>query len=254
MTFRILTYNLEFGARAQEDEVYEILVHADADVVALTEADDPHVVARLAERLQMEPVWAEGSGDRHVATFSRHPIEHRQIYNRPPLTQAALETEIRLPGLTLTVYNVHLLPILLLPFEFRRWQALGRLLQIIRERQVGPHLIVGDLNSIAPGDRVLHRRNPPRMQRIIALQAFRVIRLALPRLLKAGYTDCYRTLHPDDDGFTFMPQNPTTRYDYIMADSRLAPALRRCDLLKEPPAVYTASDHFPLFADFDLQM
>jgi hypothetical protein len=44
------------------------------------------------------------------------------------------------------------------------------LLAIIRARQPGRHLILGDLNAIAPGDRVLQQRNPARMRRIMWLQ------------------------------------------------------------------------------------
>ena len=115
---------------------------------------------------------------------------------RPPLTQAVLETALDLSGKTLTVYNVHLLPYLLLPFEIRRWQAVGALLAVIRARQPGPHLIVGDLNAIAPGDRVLQHKNPPRMRRLMAMQLGLIFRLAVPRLLTAGYIDCFRQLHP----------------------------------------------------------
>ncbi|HID52384.1 MAG TPA: hypothetical protein EYP41_10140, partial [Anaerolineae bacterium] len=58
---RIVTYNLEFGGRGREDAIYAVLSHLDADVVGLTEADDPDVAAELAQRLEMQYVWAEGS-------------------------------------------------------------------------------------------------------------------------------------------------------------------------------------------------
>lgn len=162
MYFRIVTYNIEFGGVGRVDALYSVLAHVNADVVALTEADDPAVVATLAERLQLHHVWAEGSGDRHIATLSRFPIEQ------------------------------------------------------------------------------------------MALQLFVVFKLAIPRLLKAGYTDCFRALHPNEDGFTFMPGNRTTRYDYIMADPRMAPALRSCRVVDEIEAVEEASDHYPLLAEFAL--
>src|SRR6185503_7863355 len=128
------------------------------------------VVTTLAERLGLYHIWAEGSGDRHIAMLSRFPILEWQIYRKPPLTQAVLETKLALPAGVISVYNAHFLPTLLLPFEIRRWQAVGKLLGIVRQQQPGAHLILGDLNAIAPGDRVLQRNNPPRMQRIMALQ------------------------------------------------------------------------------------
>jgi exonuclease III len=150
----------------------------------------------------------------------------------------------------LTIYNVHLLPYLLLPFEIRRWQAVGKLLEVIRTRRPGFHLIVGDLNAIAPGDAVLQRHNPPRMRRVMALQCGLIFRLAISRLLKAGYVDCFRQLHPYGDGFTWTPGNLTTRYDYILADPILALALHSCRVIDEIEAVHTASDHLPLLAEF----
>lgn len=251
MMLRVLTYNLYFGGTDRLEEIYTVLAHVGADVIGLTEADDPAVVATLAERLGFEHIWAEGSGDRHIATLSRYPVIEWHIYRTPPLTQAVLETKLALPGGPITIYNTHFLPTLLLPFEVRRWQAVGKLLQVIRGRQPGPHLIMGDLNAIAPGDRVLQRNNPARMRRLMALQLNIIFRLALPRLLKAGYTDCFRHLHPTADGFTWMPGNRTTRYDYILADPAMAACLQTCRIIDDIEAVCTASDHLPLLAEFN---
>lgn len=248
---RVLTYNIYLGGTDRLEAIHTVLAHAKADVISLTEADDPGVVATLAKRLEMHHIWAQGSGDRHIATLSRFPILTWRLHKTPPLTQAVLETQIDLPAMPITIYNVHFLPYLLLPFEIRRWQAAGKLLQIIGDRQPGPHLIMGDLNAIAPGDRVLQRNNPPRMRRLMALQLWLIFKLALPRLLKAGYTDCFRHLHPHADGFTWYPGNPTTRYDYILADAILTPKLRACCVINNIEAVGVASDHMPLVASFE---
>jgi endonuclease/exonuclease/phosphatase family metal-dependent hydrolase len=264
---KVLAYNLYFGGTDRLAAIQSVLAHCNADVICLTEADDRTVVETLAAHLNFQHVWARGSGDRHIATLSRYPIVGWNIYNTRPLTQAVLETKIAIDSAppvqresepegvgskTLTLYNTHLLPYLLLPFEIRRWQAVGKLLDIIRQRQPGPHLILGDLNAIAPNDRVLQSRNPPRMKRTMLLQFRLIFRLALPRLLSAGYVDCFRTLHPNADGFTWMPGNPTTRYDYILADTTLAPAIQSCRVVDDHPAVQIASDHFPLLATFKL--
>jgi len=248
-----LAYNIAGGSLARLETLARVLAHTQADIVALTEANDESVVRQLASRLALTPLWARGSGDRHVAVLSRFPILHWQAHHKPPLTQAALEVKLDLPDEgCLTIYNLHLLPYLLLPFEVRRWQAIGRLLAIIRARPPGPHLILGDLNAIAPGDRVLHWNNPPRMRRVLALQFNLIFHLAVPRLLRAGYVDCFRALHPAQDGFTWMPGNRTTRYDYIFADEPMSRRLCGCRVVDDVPAVDYASDHFPLLADFDL--
>ncbi len=247
---RVLTYNIEFGGVGRLDLIHEILAHVDADVIALNEADDPQIVDCLAQRLGMASVWTRGAGDRHNATLSRLPIVAHWTYNTPPLTQSVIETTLAWGSDQITIYNTHLRPRLLWPYELRRWQAVGRLLQIIRAHRPGPHLIMGDLNAVAPGDRVLHHQNPAPMRRQMALQLFVVFRWALPRLLRAGYVDCFRVLHPSEPGFTFMPGNPTTRYDYILADPDMAQWLVTCRVVDEIDAVQKASDHFPLMAEF----
>jgi len=286
-TLRVLAYNICLGGADRVEAIGEVLAHVNADVVALTDADDERVVTTLADRLGMHHIWARGSGDRHIATLSRFPIAEWHVYNTPPLTQAVLETQIELPhplpfspdgdpstslrsaqdaastslrsaqGAAgwrgeVVVFNVHLLPYLLLPFEIRRWQAVGKLLEVIRGRRPGAHLILGDLNAIAPGDRVLQRNNPPRMRRVMRLQFNLIFRLAVPRLIRAGYLDCFRRMHPNEAGFTWMPGNRTTRYDYILADPILAHALRACRVVDDIAAVNVASDHFPLMAEFEL--
>jgi endonuclease/exonuclease/phosphatase family metal-dependent hydrolase len=175
-------------------------------------------------------------------------------------------------GGALTVYSVHLLPYLLLPFEVRRLQAIRRLL-VYAAAAPGPRVIMGDLNAIGPGDRVLQGRNPARMRRVQMLQANAVFHLAIGHLLQAGYVDCYRACHPNTrrhgpepdevDGFTWHTANPTTRYDYIFAEAKFAPRLRSCRVAGDLPgaaaatgvaaatSVAAASDHFPLVADFE---
>lgn len=247
---RVLTYNLEFGGRKQLPAIAAVLQEINADVVGLTEADDEEVIKTLAERLQMFSLWARGSGDRHIALLSRYPVRAWRIYNQPPLTQAVLQAQIDAPGGMFTVFNIHFLPYLLLPFELQRWRAVGALLRLIWREPPGPHLILGDLNAIGSGDRVLHHKNPTRMRRVMAWQLFIVFRLAIPRLLRAGYVDCFRRLHPTEDGFTWHTGNRTTRYDYILADEVFAAALHSCYVIDTIEGVEIASDHYPVLAQF----
>ena len=50
---RIMAYNLYFGGADRVDDIHAVIAHAAPDAVALTEADDPGVVADLAARLGM---------------------------------------------------------------------------------------------------------------------------------------------------------------------------------------------------------
>jgi len=281
MLLRVMTYNLYFGGAGRLDAIHAVVAHERPDTITFTEADDQRVVVELAGRLGMEHVWAKGSGDRHIALLSRFPIREWRIYNRPPLTQAVLATKLLISDLhsPITLYSLHLLPFLLFPFELQRARALRALLKIIRRAPPGPHLILGDVNAIAPGDRVLQHKNPARMRRVMALQANLIFRWAIPVLLRAGYVDCYRATHPhswehperrpagaqakpalslaegdaaEADGFTWWTTNRTTRYDYIFADPWFAARLRACRVADDLAEARSASDHFPVIADFDL--
>jgi endonuclease/exonuclease/phosphatase family metal-dependent hydrolase len=249
----VATYNLELGGREQIEAIYTVLAHMQAAIVGLTEADDPQIVATLAERLGYHHVRAAGSGDRHIAMLSRFPIVDWHIYNQPPLTQAVLQVTVAVGNGRLTLYNIHFLPYLLLPYELHRWRAVGALLKLIRQQPPGLHLILGDLNAIGPGDKVLQHLNPPRMQRTMRWQLGLVFKLALPRLLRAGYSDCFRHLHPHEDGFTwYTREHRTTRYDYILADRVMIGRLLACRVVDEIEAIPQASDHFPLLAEFEM--
>lgn len=248
---RVVTYNVESAPPQRLGVLTDVLACLKADILTLNETDHAEVVADLAARLTMYHVWERGSGDRHIATLSRFPIVDSAIYNQPPLTQAVLRTRHATPWGELVIYNCHFLPYLLLPYELHRWRAVEALLELIAGQPPGPHLIMGDINAIGSGDRVLQRRNPARMRRIMWLQLGLIFRLAVPRLVRAGYVDCFRRRHPAADGFTWRPGNLTTRYDYILADPVMGTRLRACRVVDEAPGVALASDHLPLLAEFE---
>ncbi len=88
------------------------------------------------------------------------------------------------------------------------------------------------------------------LRAMIWVQGRRVYRFAIREMLKAGFTDCYRTLHPADQGYTLPPPVPNARLDYIFANELMKAHLRRCDVVREPAAVQKASDHYPVIAEF----
>ncbi len=79
------------------------------------------------------------------------------------------------------------------------------------------------------------------------------MRRALRPLLDAGYVDCFRALHPHDDGFTLPAPDPKVRLDYVFADPALSPALRECRVVTQPDAARIASDHLPVLAEFKVE-
>lgn len=74
-----------------------------------------------------------------------------------------------------------------------------------------------------------------------------------------GYTDAFRSLHPDEKGqFTFwdyfrlaFEHNRGIRIDHFLLSPALAPRLRACTIDKTPRAQPKPSDHTPLILTLD---
>lgn len=71
-------------------------------------------------------------------------------------------------------------------------------------------------------------------------------------LQKAGYVDCFRSLYPDQQGFTWPAPLPAGRVDFIFASPELAQGLLAAKVVLEGEGISAtqASDHLPVFAEF----
>jgi exodeoxyribonuclease-3 len=112
------------------------------------------------------------------------------------------------------------------------------------------HLLAGDFNTIAPVDRASLERAPLWVKAQAWFQLGYIPRWALGLMLDTGYTDCFRTLHPEEDSFTLPSVSPQVRLDYVFAAPSLTDALRECRVITSPKAARSASDHLPVFAEF----
>jgi exodeoxyribonuclease III len=251
--FRVLTYNIRDGGRGRVDLIVRVIEPTGADLVLLNEADDPDIVGEIGRRLELEHIWARGSGAKHTALMSRRPIRQWRVYNRRPITQSLLQAQIAAwPDTALNIYGVHLLPYFMLwPYELARWRTVRSIVQLTRVHRNEPHLLLGDFNAVLPSEQADLGAFSTRIRRLASWQGNRFLRLALRPILHAGYVDAFRSLHPHEAGLTWMPQHPTARLDYIFADRKMAACLRACRVVTAFPAEH-ASDHYPLLAEFDL--
>jgi endonuclease/exonuclease/phosphatase family metal-dependent hydrolase len=71
-------------------------------------------------------------------------------------------------------------------------------------------------------------------------------------LHEKGYIDCFRAIHPSEQGFTWPAPLPSGRVDFIFASSELAGRLTACEVILEGEGIQgnQASDHLPVVADF----
>ncbi len=157
---RILTYNILVGGTRRIDQIAQMIRSAHPDVVGLVEATNPRVVEELAERLGMD-YRMSGHGahslDWQVALLSRLPIISMQVHYHPgliskPLLEVVVQEE---DGRALTLFVTHLVA----SFSHSgrggdniRRSEMREILRIMAEKKGTPHLLMGDFNSLAPGD------------------------------------------------------------------------------------------------------
>ena len=157
---RVLTYNILVGGTRRIDQIAQMIRPAHPDVVGLVEATNPRVVAELAERLGMDyRVSGQGRNatDWQVALLSRLPITHVQVYSRPGrLSKPVLEVGVQEEdGRVLTIFVTHLAASFARSVRggdsIRRGE-IREILHIMKAKRGTPHLLLGDFNSLAPGD------------------------------------------------------------------------------------------------------
>jgi endonuclease/exonuclease/phosphatase family metal-dependent hydrolase len=156
---RILTYNILMGAANRVDPLVDMISSVQPDIVGLAEAVRPDVVEKLGQRLGMQHIMsgrAPHSGNWQVALLSRLPIVYSKTHIRPQaLTKPLLEVCLEEPGgRQITVFVIHMAA----AFSkgragdgIRRREA-RELLQIMAAKTGTPHVVMGDFNTLAPGD------------------------------------------------------------------------------------------------------
>jgi exodeoxyribonuclease III len=247
MSLRLATYNIRFGGTGREHLLVDVLREINADALILTEASNSDVVTKLADKLGMQPVIAHGRKT-SLALLSRLPIEASNVFDVTgrPLLEASLGVS---PQMTIVLYGLHLPAHYLKRVELQRVQDLRTYFEFIRSRSSSPHVLLGDFNAIAPGDNLVRETLPLKVRLMLWWERGRLYHEAIDSVLTAGYTDCFRTLHPNDTGFTLPAYDPHVRLDYIVANAEMREYLTTCAVHQTPMSLL-ASDHLPLVAEF----
>lgn len=318
---RILSYNILAGGYSLREnnvkrtqQLLKLIRATDPDIVGVAEAvsnhkpQKPMVIEELAEQLGMQLILG-GASDIHEfqpALLTRLPIVYKKIHLGGALTRPVIEVCLEeANGHRLVVFVTHLSAAFYSGWAGNaiRTREIQQILRIMSEQQARgvPHLIMGDFNSLAPGDafkasfllryivqldrkrRHVHLSDghphlnfvvPPRLRflnpllrsiprsqilsYLFDLAAF----LYAPRepialLRDAGYTDCYRRVHPRSWGFTCPAAAPAGRIDFIFASPTLVKRLESCDVLVEGEEGFSgsdASDHLPVAAEFGVSV
>ncbi len=246
MLLRILSYNIRRGGAGREDHLLAVIRGCNPDLVLFQEARTPATIAKLAASAGMAQ-W--GAADRTSLGFmSRRPVAHH-AWHQPRVSRHAF-LEIVPSGTDSRIFGVHLAAVHSAWTERRRLYELRALLSAIARHQHGPHVLMGDFNTLAPGELLDIRQLPARLRTLVWLSGGRIRWRTVQSILDSGYIDGYRTLHPENPGFTFPTWKPHLRLDYAFVPAAARGRLRTCEVVNGAHAL-TASDHFPLFVEFD---
>ncbi|WP_052887694.1 endonuclease/exonuclease/phosphatase family protein [Thermogemmatispora carboxidivorans] len=169
---RVLSYNILAGGMTpcagegrRTESLLRLISAAQPDIIGLPEGLNPRrgtekaVVEELAERLEMTLLRGDhptAGEEFQVACLTRLPVLASRVHVRPGvLTRPVLEVHVREEdGNELTVFVAHLLA------SFHK----GRTAEQLRQREIEtilnimaavrgqPHLLMGDFNTLAPGE------------------------------------------------------------------------------------------------------
>ena len=250
MTLKLLSYNIRFGGGGREQALGETIVAAAPDIVVFQEATDPRVIERLAAATKF-PYWA-ARRSHSIGFLSRQEIEYYEWHYPAGSKHSFLE--IVPAGTKTRIFGLHLSARFSKWDERRRTREIRSLLDGIKRHQDGFHVLLGDFNTLAPGEVLDLDRLPAWIRALIWISGRKLQRETIQMMLDAGYGDGYRTLHPDDKGYTFPTWDPHVRLDYVFVPRAFANRLARCEVTTDPKErIRAASDHCPLVAELSLE-
>jgi endonuclease/exonuclease/phosphatase family metal-dependent hydrolase len=222
---KLLSYNIRFGGREREAALAEVIRSVAPDVVVFQEATDPHVIERLGVATGL-PIWA-ARRSHSIGYISRLAVDHHEWHYPAGAKHSFLE--IALAGSQARIFGLHLSAMFSKWSERRRTREIQSLLKGIERYREGMHVLVGDFNTLAPGELLDVRRMPAWIRALIWLSGRDIQRDTIKLVAAAKYVDGYRRLLPE----------------------QFAQRLLSCEVINKTPAALTASDHFPLLAQLD---
>jgi endonuclease/exonuclease/phosphatase family metal-dependent hydrolase len=244
---RLLTYNVLEGALPDRlPTVLSVLRDAKADVVAIQEArhwrrNRREAFLEVSRALRMRGLLFKANSGFDLAVFSRLPVVSHANHGLDTsfLHTTGSVTMMTPGGSELTIFVTHLRP----DYPYRR-REVRLLLRWMRPHRDQLCAMCGDLNSLTAGDHLARRL----IRRGSELK--QGPRGVIADIERAGWVDCFRLRNPRAPGLTLGAGRRVARVDYIFASKPLAERLLACRVLSHP-GVARASDHSPVWAEFD---
>ncbi|MCZ7438881.1 endonuclease/exonuclease/phosphatase family protein [Micromonospora sp. WMMC241] len=261
---RLMTWNIRTGGRDRDgtdrrDRIASVVTAHRPDVLALQELRGlDRTLGGLAQRLGMTPYLARSWFGQSVAVLVRPPLRVlRAGPVRRPFHHAAARVRVATPAGPLTVFSTHLNPY----SGGRRRIEAGWLATAVRRTGGELAVLAGDLNTLEPAvdhaDR-LAGLAPAYRRRHLRRDGRTVDTRAVARLLDGGLVDVWARAGGDGPGGLTVPTGhggaefAGMRLDYLLATPALAERVRAVRVVRDGDAE-TASDHYPVLAELDVE-
>ncbi len=185
MTLRLLSYNIRFGGVGREQALAEMIKAAAPDLVVFQEATHPDVIERVAAAAGF-PFWA-ARRNHSIGFLSRREVTYHEWHYPAGARHSFLE--IVPAGTEARVFGLHLSARFSRWDERRRWREIRSLLEGIKRHQAGFHVLVGDFNTLAPGEILELDKLPAWIRALIWISGRKLQRETIQSVLDAGYAD-----------------------------------------------------------------
>ena len=248
MILKLLSYNIRFGGSGRESRLAEVIRTVSPDMVVFQEATNTRVIEGLAKETEF-PFWAAQRAH-SIAYISRVEISYHEWHYPAGAKHSFLE--IVIASTEARIFGLHLRSTFSKWTERRRAREIQALLRGIERHQHGFHVLVGDFNTLAPGEILDVKRMPAWIGALVWMSGRDIQRETIQFMLDANYMDGFRMLHPEVKGYTFPTWDPHLRLDYVFVPRAFADRLVACEVITNPPEVAAASDHFPVLAQLDI--
>jgi endonuclease/exonuclease/phosphatase family metal-dependent hydrolase len=248
VNLKLLTYNIRFGGKGRDSRLAEVIRNISPDIVVFQEATDTRVIEKLAKTTDF-PYWAAQRAH-SIAYLSRVEISYHEWHYPAGAKHSFLE--IVIAGSEARIFGLHLSSLFSKWSERQRAREIRALLNGIARHQHGFHVLVGDFNTLAPGEELDVRRMPAWIRAIVWMSGRDIQRETIQIMLDAKYADGFRWFNPDVKGYTFPTWDPHLRLDYIFVPEPFVDRLVACEVITTPAEVANASDHFPVLAQLEI--
>ena len=248
---KIASWNVN-SIRARLEHVTGWLTACAPDVLLLQELKGTEFPAAAFKELGYESAAVTQKAYNGVAVLSRRPIETIST------TLAGDETDSHARYLEVTIEGIRIANVYLpngnpvgsdkFAYKLAWMDRLNQQMSTWRKHDV-PALVGGDFNVI-PEDIDCHKPSSWMHDALFQPEP----RARYRGLLKLGYTDAFRSLHPGEGGhFTFwdyfrqaFEHNRGIRIDHFLLSPALADRLERCEIDTGPRSQEKPSDHTPI--------